>query len=168
MAKGMRVVKWTGERCACTSATTASSSTGLNEQVEYTMRPPTFRRVTDCRAMRSWRAWIPLPLTGDHRRQMSPALRIVPSPLHGTSQRMRSYCTTLPCTIQVSAGFLQFKTIPSCFCRTLLVVLIRSRRLGAREGHARTCCNLCEMTLLNPLPASGAPQRLFGCEPTPQ
>lgn len=32
----------------------------------------------------------PLPLAGDQRRQMSGALRMVPSPEHGTSHRMRS------------------------------------------------------------------------------
>ena len=45
-----------------TSATTASSSTGLKVQVEYTTRPPTFTIWQACRAMRTCSGCSPLPL----------------------------------------------------------------------------------------------------------
>ena len=92
-----------------TSATTASSSIGLKVQVEYTSRPPSLSMWQACRAMRSCRGCSPLPLPGVQRRQMSGALRMVPSPLQGTSQRMRSNkmfsCTQTDCQWQIATAW---------------------------------------------------------------
>mmetsp|Transcript_160 Transcript_160/g.660 ORF Transcript_160/g.660 Transcript_160/m.660 type:complete len:287 (+) Transcript_160:509-1369(+) len=72
------------------SATTASFSMGFSEHVEYTRRPPTRRRRAPRCAMRVCRRWRPLALATFHLRQMSGALRMVPSPEHGTSHSTRS------------------------------------------------------------------------------
>ena len=83
--------------CGPTSATTASSSTGLKLQVEYTRRPPTRRRCAACSAMRSCSGCSPLPLGAAQRRQMSGALRSVPSPEQGTSHSTLSNLNASPC-----------------------------------------------------------------------
>mmetsp|Transcript_36854 Transcript_36854/g.65989 ORF Transcript_36854/g.65989 Transcript_36854/m.65989 type:complete len:216 (+) Transcript_36854:373-1020(+) len=73
-----------------TSATTASFSTGLKVQVEYTMRPPILSSRAACRVIRTCNGCRATPLLVFHLRQMSGALRSVPSPQQGTSHKMRS------------------------------------------------------------------------------
>ena len=72
------------------SATTASFSTGLKLHVLYTMYPPTRNSATPRCAMRSCRPCSPMANSGRHSLQICGFLRSVPSPLHGTSQMMRS------------------------------------------------------------------------------
>ena len=72
------------------AATTASSSSGLSEHVLYTSLPPTLSSRAACAAISSWSECRSTPLAGDHFFHKSGDLRRVPSPLHGTSARMRS------------------------------------------------------------------------------
>ena len=91
------------------AATTASFSTGFIEQVEYTIRPPFWSiliarcRILSCRlGYRRVRGaqtrdgpddaypCRPFPSMGDQCFQMPGFFLIVPSPLHGTSHRIRS------------------------------------------------------------------------------
>mmetsp|Transcript_1533 Transcript_1533/g.4857 ORF Transcript_1533/g.4857 Transcript_1533/m.4857 type:complete len:231 (-) Transcript_1533:220-912(-) len=60
------------------------------------MRPPGLRSCTAREAMSSWRRWLSAPLRGDQRFQMSGLLRMVPSPEHGTSHRIRSNARRSP------------------------------------------------------------------------
>ena len=72
------------------AATTASSSRGFRLQVLYTMRPPVRSMAAPRVAMLSCSGWMPTAMWRCHLRHRSGALRSVPSPVQGTSARMRS------------------------------------------------------------------------------
>jgi hypothetical protein len=77
-------------RSAATS--TISNARFWLSAAETTSRPPGLRSSIARRRIRNWRLCRPLPSTGDHRRQMTVFLRIVPSPEHleGRSQEHSS------------------------------------------------------------------------------
>mmetsp|Transcript_23563 Transcript_23563/g.79574 ORF Transcript_23563/g.79574 Transcript_23563/m.79574 type:complete len:281 (-) Transcript_23563:265-1107(-) len=72
------------------AATTASSSTGFNEHVEYAMSPPGRRTSRARQATASCTACSWCATAGVQRGSTEASLRTVPSPLHGTSARTRS------------------------------------------------------------------------------
>mmetsp|Transcript_8292 Transcript_8292/g.27557 ORF Transcript_8292/g.27557 Transcript_8292/m.27557 type:complete len:270 (+) Transcript_8292:2349-3158(+) len=87
-ASSMSSAKLSSETSA---ATTASSSIGLNVHVEYTIAPPGFNNCAHLCATASCVACSAFPILGLHRVKHSGSLRIVPSPLHGTSAKTCVY-----------------------------------------------------------------------------
>lgn len=72
------------------AAMTASSSTGFKEQVEYTILPPSASCSAPRVAIRSCRPWSCKLFKVVHFFQTSMFFLIVPSPLQGTSHKIRS------------------------------------------------------------------------------
>ena len=95
--------------CRQISRTTASFSSGFSEHVLYTILPPILRSFTARAKMATWRECSDCAYRGDHDAQSSgdfrygslPRLSLtsVPSPLQGTSQRMRSNCCDFPAIV---------------------------------------------------------------------
>ena len=115
------------------------------------MRPPMRSWCAAVSAMRSCSRCRPLPLEATQRRQMSGALRSVPSPEHGTSHRILSYLKASPCNQtmqcqQIAALYDPFELrMPGCLhaisglpqagelantmlCAEMLKVLLRYQR----------------------------------------
>mmetsp|Transcript_5588 Transcript_5588/g.19968 ORF Transcript_5588/g.19968 Transcript_5588/m.19968 type:complete len:325 (+) Transcript_5588:856-1830(+) len=89
-------------------ATTASFSIGFNEHVEYTMRPPILSCVAPRSAMLTCSGCRKMPWPGRQSVHIFGVLRIVPSPLQGTSASTRSNQPTpgvcSPSSLRVNDG----------------------------------------------------------------